>query len=52
MLFAVTGSEITYLSEAQFPRSMMRQRSLQNGASGFGSFTSFLQMGHFMGDVN
>src|SRR5215475_2566772 len=43
------GDEITYFSEAQLPRSMSRQRSLQNGNSGSDGCTStFLQIGHFI----
>lgn len=41
-----TGAEITYSPLAHLPKSMMRQRSLQNGKSGSVPFTTFLQMGH------
>jgi hypothetical protein len=37
---------MTYFSEAQLPRSIMRQRSLQNGMLGSSKATSFLQIGH------
>jgi hypothetical protein len=40
------GVEITYFSDAQLPKSMIRQRSQQNGNSGFSRVTSFRQMGH------
>src|SRR6266436_4482111 len=35
------GSEITYFSMAQLPRSISRHRSLQKGISGSSNFTSF-----------
>jgi len=41
-----TGVDMTYFSEAQLPRSSMRQRSLQNGMLGSSKGTSFLQIGH------
>src|SRR5579883_2255010 len=46
--FGWIGVEITYLPEAQFPRSISRQRSLQNGASGSVALTGFWQIGHFI----
>src|SRR5579883_784201 len=46
--FGWIGVEITYLPEAQFPRSIRRQRSLQNGASGSVGCTGFWQIGHFI----
>jgi hypothetical protein len=42
------GVEITYFSEAQLPKSMSLQRSLQNGKSSASIRTSFLQIGHFI----
>lgn len=36
---------MTYFSEAQLPRSMIRHRSLQNGKAAVPAATSFLQMG-------
>src|ERR1035438_4474765 len=42
---AISGPGITYLSVAQLPRSMRRQRSLQNGKSGLSRATAFLQIG-------
>ncbi len=36
---------MTYFSEAQLPRSIKRQRSLQKGILGSSKATSFLQMG-------
>src|SRR5215469_10295280 len=42
------GVEITYFSDAQLPRSMQRQRSLQKGMKGSSAFTSLLQIGHRM----
>jgi len=42
---SVTGDEITYSPLAHFPRSMMRQRSLQKGNSASVFFTAFLQVG-------
>src|SRR5579872_3961209 len=41
-----TGDEITYAPLAHLPRSIRRQRSLQNGNSGSLLFTGFLQVGH------
>src|SRR5260370_34102808 len=42
-----TGSETTYFSLAQLPRSRSRQRSLQNGKSAWtAESVSALQMGH------
>src|SRR5580658_2670195 len=42
-----TGSETTYFSDAQFPRSRSRQRSLQKGNSAFvAESTKVLQIGH------
>jgi len=43
---ACKGSEMTYFSEAQLPKSTVRQRSLQKGKSGSPKATDFLQMGH------
>jgi len=43
---SVTGDEMTYPPLAHFPRSMVRQRSLQKGKSGFFPATAFLQTGH------
>jgi hypothetical protein len=40
-----SGDEITYSPLAHLPRSMSRQRSLQNGKSGSFARTAFLQMG-------
>ena len=40
------GSETTYFSEAQFPKSINLQRSLQNGMKGSASFTGLWQIGH------
>jgi hypothetical protein len=39
---------MTYFSEDQFPRSINRQRSEQNGKSGVPALIGFLQIGHFM----
>jgi hypothetical protein len=39
------GDDTLYFSMAQFPRSIVRHRSLQNGKSGVPSVTSFLQIG-------
>jgi len=42
-----TGSDTTYLSLAQFPRSRSRQRSLQKGKSAWtAESVSALHMGH------
>src|SRR5580700_8172703 len=41
-----TGDEITYFSDAQLPRSMIRQRSLQKGTKGSSVWTFFRQIGH------
>src|SRR6185437_6038419 len=46
------GEEITYFSDAQLPRSIMRQRSLQKGMFGSSNGTSFLQMGHLTTGVS
>jgi len=43
-----SGVEITYFPDAQFPRSIVRHRSLQNGNSGSPGATSFLHAGHFI----
>src|SRR5579872_5266406 len=40
-----TAEGIAYAPLAQFPRSIVRQRSLQNGKSGSSRLTSFLQIG-------
>jgi hypothetical protein len=45
---SVTGEEITYAPLAHFPKSMLRQRSLQKGKSGAPALTGFLQVGHEM----
>ena len=37
----VTGVEITYFSDAQLPRSIIRQRSLQKGINGSSSCDFF-----------
>jgi hypothetical protein len=42
---SVVGDEITYWPLAHLPRSMRRQRSLQNGKSESVFLTDFLQMG-------
>src|SRR5438105_3545483 len=39
---------MTYLPDAQLPKSMVRQRSLQNGNSGFARATFLWQIGHFI----
>jgi hypothetical protein len=45
----MTGSETTYFSLAQFPRSVVRQRSLQNGnSSSVSESVGLLQIGHFL----
>ena len=41
------GDEITYWPLAHFPKSISRQRSLQNGNSGSFFRTGCLQVGHF-----
>src|SRR5205085_242506 len=40
------GLEITYFSEAQLPKSISRQRLLQNGMNSPSLWTFFLQIGH------
>ena len=42
---SVAGEETTYPPLAHFPKSIMRQRSLQKGKSVSVLFTAFLQMG-------
>lgn len=39
---------MTYFSLAQLPRSIILQRSLQNGKKLVSGETSFLQIGHFI----
>jgi hypothetical protein len=41
-----TGDEITYAPLAHLPKSIRRQRSLQNGNSASPLLTGFLQIGH------
>jgi hypothetical protein len=43
---------MTYFSIAQLPKSIARQRSLQNGASGSLRLTGFWQIGHFIADFH
>ncbi len=43
---SVTGDEITYAPLAHLPRSISRQRWLQNGNSGSLACTDFLHVGH------
>ncbi len=38
--------EITYFSDAQLPKSMIRQRSLQKGMNSLSGETTFRQIGH------
>src|SRR5665213_527733 len=40
------GVEIVYFSDAQFPRSMIRQRSLQKGRNSPSDWTTCRQIGH------
>jgi len=42
---------MTYLPEAQLPRSITRHRSLQKGASGSVNWTGLWQIGHFIRQI-